>query len=103
MSDVADEATRACGRAQRELAKYNWSRGLRLSAGRIIIGTVAAPMLTPLMGNMLCNVSPRDPLASGLACFVMGDSRADRPFSCPRGAPHASIPFKLYERECFGH
>jgi hypothetical protein len=25
----------------------------------------AATMLTPLMGNMLCNASPRDPLASG--------------------------------------
>jgi hypothetical protein len=37
----------------------------------------------------------------GLFCY--GDSRAHRPFSCPRGGPHASIPFKLYERECFGH
>ena len=28
-------------------------------------------MLTRLMGNELYNVSPRDPLAFGLACFVM--------------------------------
>lgn len=47
------------------------ARGLRLTAGEIIIGTVAATMLTRLMGNMLYNVSPRDPLAFGLACFVM--------------------------------
>jgi hypothetical protein len=79
------------------------ARGFRLTAGEIIIGTVAATMLTRLMGNMLYNVSPRDPLAFGLACFVMAIVALIALFQCSRGAPHASIPFKLYERECFGH
>jgi len=34
------------------------------------------------MGNELYNVSPRDPLAFGLACFVMAMSRS-APFFMP--------------------
>src|SRR5882762_10164856 len=37
------------------------SHGLALTAGGVVLGTVAALSLTRLMGNLLYNVSPRDP------------------------------------------
>jgi ABC-type antimicrobial peptide transport system permease subunit len=36
-----------------------------------VLGAVAALSLTRLMGNLLYNVSPRDPLAFGSAFVVM--------------------------------
>jgi ABC-type antimicrobial peptide transport system permease subunit len=47
------------------------SRGLRLTAAGIVIGAVAAVILTRLMGNLLYKVSPRDPIAFGLALLVI--------------------------------
>jgi predicted permease len=47
------------------------SRGLRLTMAGIVIGAIAALSLTRLMGNLLYNVSPRDPLAFGSALIVM--------------------------------
>src|SRR5947208_11029826 len=47
------------------------SRGLRLTTGGIVIGAIAALTLTRLMGNLLYKVSPRDPLAFGLAFVVI--------------------------------
>src|SRR5882672_6728830 len=47
------------------------SRGLRLTIGGIVIGAIAALTLTRLMGNLLYKVSPRDPLAFGLAFVVI--------------------------------
>lgn len=47
------------------------SRGLRLTAGGVLFGTVAAVALTRLLGQLLYNVSPHDPLLFGLALAVM--------------------------------
>jgi ABC-type antimicrobial peptide transport system permease subunit len=47
------------------------SHGLRLTAAGIVIGAVAAVVLTRLMGNLLYNVSPRDPIAFGTAFIVL--------------------------------
>ena len=47
------------------------SWGLRLTTAGIVIGAIAAVLLTRLMGNLLYKVSPRDPLAFGLAFLVM--------------------------------
>jgi putative ABC transport system permease protein len=47
------------------------SHGLRLTAAGIVIGAVAAGMLTRLMGNLLYKVNPRDPIAFGLALVVI--------------------------------
>ena len=47
------------------------SRGLILTGGGILIGVTIALLLTRLMNNLLYKVSPRDPLAFGLAFVVM--------------------------------
>jgi macrolide transport system ATP-binding/permease protein len=47
------------------------SRGLRLTAGGVLFGTVAALAVTRLLGQLLYNVSPHDPVAFGLALAVM--------------------------------
>lgn len=47
------------------------SRGLRLTTGGVVCGTVAALLLTRLLGQLLYQVSPRDPLVFGSALAVM--------------------------------
>ena len=47
------------------------SRGLRLTTAGIVIGTIAAVLMTRLMGNLLYKVSPRDPCAYGFALVVL--------------------------------
>jgi predicted permease len=47
------------------------SHGLALTAGGVVLGAAVAVSLTRLMGNLLYNVSPRDPLAFGAAFVVM--------------------------------
>jgi macrolide transport system ATP-binding/permease protein len=47
------------------------SRGLRLTTAGIVIGAIVALLMTRLMGNLLYKVSPRDPIAFGLALIVM--------------------------------
>jgi macrolide transport system ATP-binding/permease protein len=47
------------------------SYGLMLTAGGVVLGAAAALSLTRLMGNLLYDVSPRDPLAFGSALVVM--------------------------------
>jgi macrolide transport system ATP-binding/permease protein len=47
------------------------SRGLRLTTAGIALGTIAALVLTRLMGNLLYQVSPRDPIAYGFALLVL--------------------------------
>jgi len=47
------------------------SQGLALTAGGVVLGAAAALSLTRLMGNLLYNVSPRDPLAFGSAFVVL--------------------------------
>ena len=47
------------------------SRGLRLTAGGVLFGAVAALALTKLLGKLLYNVSPHDPWVFGSAVAVM--------------------------------
>jgi putative ABC transport system permease protein len=61
----------ALGADTRDLLQVVISRGLRLTIAGIIIGVMAALILTRLMGNLLYKVSPRDPLAFGSAFVVM--------------------------------
>ena len=46
-------------------------RGLRLTGGGILLGAAAGFALTRLLGNLLFNVSPHDPVAFGSALAAM--------------------------------
>jgi ABC-type antimicrobial peptide transport system permease subunit len=46
-------------------------RGLRLTAGGIFLGAAIGFSLTRLLGNLLSNVSPHDPVAFGSAVAMM--------------------------------
>jgi putative ABC transport system permease protein len=61
----------ALGAGTSNLLGLVMSHGLALTAGGVVLGTVAALSLTRLMGNLLYKVSPRDPLAFGSAFVVM--------------------------------
>jgi macrolide transport system ATP-binding/permease protein len=61
----------ALGANARDLLRLVVSRGLRLTAAGIVIGGIAALILTRLMGNLLYKVSPHDPLAFGSAFVVI--------------------------------
>ena len=61
----------ALGAGKKDLMRLVMSRGLLLTASGAAIGTVAAIVLTHLMGNILYKVSPRDPLAFGSALAVI--------------------------------
>ena len=61
----------ALGASINDLLRLVMSRSLVLTAGGIIIGLIAALMLTRLMATQLYQVSPRDPLAFGLAFIIM--------------------------------
>ena len=61
----------ALGAGVKDLLGMVMSHGLRLTAAGIVIGAVAAVMLTRLMGNLLYKVNPRDPVAFGLALAVI--------------------------------
>lgn len=61
----------ALGANAKDLLAMVMSHGLRLTAAGIVIGAVAAVVLTSLMGNMLYKISPRDPLAFGSALAVI--------------------------------
>jgi putative ABC transport system permease protein len=61
----------ALGAGVKDLLGMVMSHGLRLTAAGIVIGAVAAGMLTRLMGNLLYKVNPRDPIAFGLALVVI--------------------------------
>jgi ABC-type antimicrobial peptide transport system permease subunit len=47
------------------------SRGLRLTAGGMLFGAIAALALTQLLGRLLYHVSPHDPRVFGSALAVM--------------------------------
>jgi ABC-type antimicrobial peptide transport system permease subunit len=55
----------------RDLLRLVVSRGLRLIVAGIVIGAIAAIILTRLMANLLYKVSPRDPIAFGSAFLVL--------------------------------
>jgi ABC-type antimicrobial peptide transport system permease subunit len=61
----------ALGAGAADLMKMVMSHGLALTAGGLVLGAAAALGLTRLIGSMLYNVSPRDPLAYGTAFVVM--------------------------------
>src|SRR2546430_1382053 len=77
MSYSVSQATRelgmrmALGADARDILRLVLSRGLRLTIAGIAIGGVAALLLTRLMGNLLYKVSPRDPIAFGLALIIL--------------------------------
>jgi putative ABC transport system permease protein len=61
----------ALGADAANLLRLVISRGLRLTAGGILFGAVAALALTRLMGQLLYKVSPHDPRVFGSALMVM--------------------------------
>jgi putative ABC transport system permease protein len=61
----------ALGASVKDLLRMVMSHGLRLAAAGIVIGALVAVMLTRLMGDLLYQVSPRDPIAFGLALLVV--------------------------------
>jgi macrolide transport system ATP-binding/permease protein len=77
MSYSVSQATRelgmrmALGADARDILRLVLSRGLRLTIAGIAIGGFAGLLLTRLMGNLLYKVSPRDPIAFGLALFIL--------------------------------
>src|SRR5213080_146375 len=77
MSYSVSQATRelgmrmALGAGARDILQLVLSRGLRLTIAGIAIGGVAALLLTRLMGNLLYQVSPRDPIAFGVALIIL--------------------------------
>jgi putative ABC transport system permease protein len=54
-----------------DLLRLVMSQGLMLTAGGILLGAIASLALTQFIGNLLYEISPRDPLAFVLALAVM--------------------------------
>jgi macrolide transport system ATP-binding/permease protein len=77
MSYAVSQSTRelglrmALGAGASNVLRLVLSRGLLLTTAGIIIGVAVALLLTRLLGNLLYQVSPRDPLAFGSAFVVM--------------------------------
>jgi predicted permease len=77
MSYAVSESSRelglrmALGAGASNLLRLVLSRGLALTAGGVALGAAVALGLTRLLGNLLYQVSPRDPLAFGSAFVVM--------------------------------
>ena len=61
----------ALGAGTSNMVRLVISRGLRLTVGGVLVGAGAALLLTRLIGDLLYRVSPRDPVAFGLALAVM--------------------------------
>src|SRR5437879_13447792 len=61
----------ALGAGTGDLLRLVISRGLRLTTAGIVIGAIAALLLTRLMSNLLYKVSPRDPISYGSALVVL--------------------------------
>ena len=77
MSCAVSESSRelglrmALGADASNLLRLVISRGLALTVGGVLLGAVVALGLTRSMGNLLYDVSPRDPLAFGAALATM--------------------------------
>jgi ABC-type antimicrobial peptide transport system permease subunit len=61
----------ALGAGASDLLRLVLMKGRALTAGGIVIGLAAALQLTRLLGYLLYEVSPRDPLAFGSAFVVI--------------------------------
>jgi len=61
----------ALGAGAANLLRLVISRGLRLMMGGILLGAIAALVLTRLLGQLLYNVSPHDPRVFGAALVMM--------------------------------
>jgi predicted permease len=61
----------ALGAGASNLLRLVLSRGLALTGGGVLLGAGTALLLTRLLGNLLYQVSPRDPLAFAAAFAVM--------------------------------
>jgi predicted permease len=61
----------ALGAGASNLLRFVMSKGLMLTAAGVALGAVVAVSMTRLLGNMLFNVSPRDPFVFGAAFLVM--------------------------------
>jgi predicted permease len=61
----------ALGAGSADVLRLVMSRGLRLTAGGVLLGAGAGLALTRLLGALLYNVSPRDPRAFGAALALM--------------------------------
>ncbi len=61
----------ALGAGGANLLRLVISRGLRLAAVGVLFGTIFGLVLSRLLGKLLYNVSPQDPLAFGSALAVM--------------------------------
>jgi macrolide transport system ATP-binding/permease protein len=61
----------ALGAGAAHLLQLVIARGFRLTIGGVLFGAVAGLALTRLLGKLLYNVSPHDPLAFGFALAVM--------------------------------
>jgi predicted permease len=77
MSYAVSQSTRelglrmALGADPSNLLRLVLSRGLALTAGGLLLGAAMALSLTRLMGNLLYNVNPREPLVFAAAFAVM--------------------------------
>ena len=77
MSYAVSQSTRelglrmALGAGASNLMRLVMSRGLVLTAGGVLLGAAVSLGLTRLLGNLLYQVSPRDPLAFAAAFAVM--------------------------------
>lgn len=77
MSYTVSQSTRelglrmALGAGASNVLRLVLSRGLLLTANGTMIGIVLALLLTRLLGNLLYQISPRDPLAFGSALLVI--------------------------------
>ena len=77
MSYAVSQSTRelglrmALGAGASNVLRLVLSRGLSLTLGGVALGATVALALTRLLGNLLYQVSPRDPLAFGSAFLVM--------------------------------
>jgi len=60
----------ALGAGPRNLLRLVLSRGLRLTAGGVLSGSLAGLALTRFLGTLLYKVSPHDPLVFGSALAV---------------------------------
>jgi predicted permease len=61
----------ALGAGVKDILGLVVSHGLRLTAAGMVIGAIAAVILAGLMGKLLYQVTPHDPLAFGLALVVI--------------------------------